>query len=160
MHKSLAASFIAIMILIAGVLSQATPVLAETEDTLFLILVDRHAISKSEGGLGLTESFIGLVSTLREGQQVAFVMADAPADVFGPVEAGGAEFKAVHKEFMTALASTEAAAAVNLVNSLGQTYNFLADVEAPAGSTVYTVTGGELRADVVSSGDTLTSRVG
>lgn len=156
MHKSLAASFIAILILIVGSLSQATPVLAETEDTLFLILVDRYAVSQSEGGLGLTESFIGLVSTLREGQQVAFVLADAPANVYGPVEAGGAEFKAVHKEFMSALASSEAAVAVNLVNSLGQTLNFLADVEASAGSTVYTVTGGELREDVVSSSDTLT----
>jgi len=156
MNKLLAASFMAIMILIIGVLSQATPARADSEETLFLILVDRHAVGQSEGGLSLVESFVGLVSTLREGQQVAFVMAEAPADAYGPVEAGSAEFKAVHKEFMSALASEEAATAANLVNSLGQSFIFLADVEAPTGSTVYMVTGGELRKDVISSSDTLT----
>ena len=156
MHKLLAASFIAIMILIAGVLSQATPARAETNEMLFLILVDGHAVGQSQNGFSLAESFVGLVSTLREGQQVAFVMAAAPAKVFGPVEAGSAEFKAVHKEFISVLASSETASAANLVNSLGQTFNFLAEVGAPFGSTVYMLTGGELREDVISSSDTLT----
>ena len=91
---------------------------------LVVILADRDAVAESDGGIDLIDSFVGLVSTLREGQQFAFVGADQPAEVLGPVVAGKSEFRSFHQEIFARITS-EAEPGSNMVSALAEIFNYL-----------------------------------
>jgi hypothetical protein len=142
-----AALLIAIIALVA-VGSQQKVAAEPGEVPLVVILADRDAVVESDGGFDLIDSFVGLVSTLREGQQFVFVSADRPGEVLGPVVAGTPEFRAFHQEIFARMASDEAASGPDMVSALAEMFNYLGSRRAPRGSMVYLVVGAAPQTDL------------
>lgn len=143
MFKTKAIIFLAVIFALFSVPGQGVLVSAADDQPLYVVMVDRHALSGSQNNTNLTESFVGLTSTLRDGQQLAFINADNPSNILGPVESGSSEFKTIYKEFVTDISSSDGVAAFDLINPLAHVYGFLDLERAGAGSVIYLVTGGD-----------------
>ena len=106
-----------------------------------IVLADRQAVSESEKGVGLVESFLGLVSALKDGHPFAFVNADEPTNFMGPTVAGQLDFKTVTRRFEDSLRPVGPVPEADLISTLAQTYNMLGIEAAAPGSTIYLITG-------------------
>ena len=109
---------------------------------MVVILVDREAVAESSGSADLARSFIGLVSTLREGQFFVYVSVDEPSEVLGPVLAGDQRFRTFQKQLEERLISPKPKRQGDMVDALATAYNLLGREHAAIGSTVYLMTGG------------------
>jgi hypothetical protein len=115
---------------------------AEPQDQLIVVLLDRHAIVESQNNRDLTESFLGLLSMLRDGEQIILATADDGA-MRGPEIAGSAEYKLIHRNTLIKLANSSGAPEADMVDALATNFEMLDIEQAAPGSTVYVVTGGE-----------------
>ena len=92
MEKSRIAFFLAAILLLSWSVSQTGLLSAQSNDPLYIVVVDRHASGMSESNRDLTVSFIGLLSELREDQSLGFITTGEEG-VIGPAVAGSAEHK-------------------------------------------------------------------
>jgi hypothetical protein len=115
---------------------------AEPQNQLIVVLLDRHAIVESQNNKNLTESFLGLLSMLRDGDQIILATADDGA-MRGPEIAGSAEYKLIHRNTLIKLANSSGAPEADMVEALVTNFEMLDIEQAAPGSTVYVVTGGE-----------------
>lgn len=122
----------------------------------FVVLIDRHAVSESQNNGDLTESFLGLLSMLKDGKQITLATADDGA-MRGPVIAGSAEYKVIHRNTLTTLANSSLAPEADLVNALASNLGVLDVLRAAPGSTVYVLTGGDSDALLGEASERLTS---
>ena len=136
------------IIISIGVTSQAARADSDPNGRWNIILADLHAVVATEGGVELTESLIGLVSTLGAGQIFAFVDAGDPTALVGPAVAGGPDFLAFKREIDAAFVLPGASNQPDYRAALAETYNLFSTSRAPSGSTVYIIAGGAPRADL------------
>ena len=115
---------------------------AAPQDRLFLVLIDRHAVVESQNNSNLTESFLGLVSMLWDGQRIVLATADDGARL-GPEIAGTAGYKVIYRNTLTRLANFSGAPDADLVSALATNLKILDEENAAPGSTVYVLTGGD-----------------
>jgi hypothetical protein len=157
MHKIRRAGFLLLAIFVLfGLASQAALASSSAGRPLVVILADRQAVAQTDGGADLAKSFLGLISTLREGELFAFITVDNPTEVIGPVAVGGPEFKWFQEQVDARLASTDAPGGLDAGMALVEAYNFLSGELAPRGSTVYLVSGGAPRASLDGAASRLT----
>ena len=136
------------IIALVGVTNQVALADSHTSDRMVVVLADPHGVSESEGGIDLVKSFLGLVSTLRDGELFAFVNIDEPTEVLGPALPEDRSFKTLREDFEDSLESSTPGQASHLVAALAAAYNLLGSGRANPGSTVYIVTGGTPDADL------------
>lgn len=128
----------------------------EPSEQIYMVLIDRHAVVESQNNSDLTESFLGLLSMLRDGQLIALATADDEA-VRGPEIAGSAEYKGIHRNTLTKLANSSAAPEADMVSALAYNFEILDIEQAAPGSTVYVVTGGESDEPLAETSERLTT---
>ena len=87
------------------------------DDQQFIVLIDRHAVVESQNNRDLTESFLGLLSMLKDGERITLVTADDGA-MRGPEIAGSAEYKVIHRNTLTTLTNSSVAPEADLVDAL------------------------------------------
>lgn len=144
--RSARSLFLIVAIIISiGVTGQAARADSDASGRWNIILGDRQAITASDGGVELTESLIGLISTLGAGQIFAFVDASDPTALVGPAVAGGPDFVAFKREIDAAFVLPGPNDQPDYRAALAETYNLLNAGRAPSGSTVYLIAGGDLR---------------
>ena len=122
----------------------------------FVVLIDRYAVAQSQNNRDLTESFLGLLSILRHGQDLALVTAD-DGSMRGPEVAGSAEYKVIHRNTLTKLANSSSAPEADLVSALASQFEELEIERAAAGSTVYVLTGGDSEASLGEASERLST---
>jgi hypothetical protein len=143
MSKLKATTFLLVIFALFAVTGQAALASASTDKSLFVVLVDRAALAGSQNNADLTESFVGLLSNLRDGQNVAFMTADNPTEILGPAPAGSPEFKNHYRAIVNSISTSDEAANADLVTALGHAFELFDFQRASGGSTLYLVTGGE-----------------
>jgi hypothetical protein len=124
-------------------------------DRTVVILADRQAMIGSEGGMDLMRSFLGLVSTLKEGQNFIYIAADDPTKVLGPVPAGEPAFRAFQESVFDSIAIPGSGPGTDYMSALTETFNLLGARRAVSGSSVYLMTGGDAPGDRVRVADRL-----
>ena len=129
---------------------------AEPQNQLIVVLLDRHAIVESQNNKDLTESFLGLLSMLRDGEQIILMTADDGV-IRGPEIAGSAEYKLIHRNTLTKLANSSGAPEADMVDALATNFEILDIEQAAPGSTVYVVTGGESEEPLGETSERLSS---
>ena len=118
-----------------------------------IFVADRAAIAQTSSGTDLARSAVGLVSTLSQGDSFAFIAADKPAEVLGPVEPDTSQFDVSHEQLYAGLGASLAVPPSDMVGSLVQAYNLLNTTGASHGSTIYLITGATPATDLtVESG--------
>ena len=143
------------IIIFLGITSQVAARGVPAPSQLLVVLADRQALAEYEGGSDLSNSFVGLISTLKEGQLLAFISVDEPTNVLGPSLIGNPEFDSFLVHIEARLASSRLDQGADWVRALKETYNLLSSERAPAGSTVYIITGGTSQADLARAADGL-----
>ena len=146
---------LAAIITLVGLTSQVALADSHTSSKVVVVIADGYAVSESEDGVDLVKSFLGLVSTLRDGQLFAFVNADEPTKLLGPAVAGSREFKSFQKELVDSLESSRLERRSDLVSALAETYNLLGSERAAPGSTVYLITSAASDADPIQLSERL-----
>ena len=134
-----------LLLLSAGAaVSAASPVAAADSARLSPVLVvvaDSDAVRESVSGVGLIESFIGLLATLKEGQPVTFIAADGSPRVIGPFDGTDPEFGRYIDEIKAAMKAPVQAQSDALAYAVAEAQNTLADTRAAPGSAVYLISG-------------------
>ena len=67
-----AVALVAIIMTLVGVAGQVARADSDASSPIVVVIVDRQGLSGTEGGVDLLKSFLGLVSTLSDGQRFAF----------------------------------------------------------------------------------------
>ena len=155
MNKLILAILLVAIIISVGATSQVARADSPVSGELSVVLIDRLAVGEADGGIDLTKSLVGLVSTLQEGHGFAFLHTDDPTDPLGPVLVENPDLATFQEQIAARLASWRSAADPDLVNAFAETYNFLGDERAAPGSTVYFLTGGARQADLQGLADRL-----
>ena len=136
------------IIALSGAASQTALADSHTSGRMVVVLADPQGVSESEGGIDLVKSFLGLASTLRDGELFAFVNLDEPTEFLGPALPEDRSFKTLREDFENGLESSTPDQGSHLVAALAAAYNLLGSGRANPGSTVYIVTGGTSDADL------------
>ena len=138
-----------LLALVAGLGVTAQVVRAETLPgaQMTIVVTDGKSVRDIAGGLDLANSFVGLVATIKDEQRVAFMAADNPSAVVGPMVADGPTFKSAHDEIIGRLAKSRSIGEGDIYDSLAAAYNLLGIERAAAGSSVYLVLGDPLSFD-------------
>ena len=149
---------LAAIVLLSWSVSQTGLLRAESNEPLYIVIVDQHASGASELNRDLTVSFLGLLSALREDQKIAFLTA-GEENLIGPAVSGSAEHKSAYREVVNSVQDSSSEPATDLSAALSYAHERMKFENAGGGSTVYLVTGGELQGDAPAEqyplGDTI-----
>ena len=140
--------FVAIVTL-ASLTAQVAMADSHKPSRIAVVVVNRPAVSESDD-VALTRSFLGLATTLRGEDRIAFLNVDEPTEFLGPEAAGNQIFKSILKEFESRLVMPRPAGPPNLVAAMKETHNMLSRQNAKRGSTVYLVDGGAPNGDLAT----------
>ena len=146
MEKSRIAFFLAAILLLSWSVSQTGLLSAQSNDPLYIVVVDRHASGMSESNRDLTVSFIGLLSELREDQSLGFITTGEEG-VIGPAVAGSAEHRSTYREVVNRIEDSSAVQVEDLSSALSYAHELMKFEGAGDGSAVYVVSGGEIDGD-------------
>lgn len=141
MRKLIAATTLAAILLLSWTISQPPQASADAKEPLYMALIDRHATSASQESHDLAASFVGLLSTLREGQRIGFLTAGDESPV-GPSVSGSVEHRSDYKEALARLAAAGETSAPDLAGALAHAHEVMKFQGADVGSTLYLVSGG------------------
>ena len=155
-----AVALVAIIMTLVGVAGQVARADSDASSPIVVVIVDRQGLSGTEGGVDLLKSFLGLVSTLSDGQRFAFANGDEPAAFLGPSTAGSPEFEALQEEFERSIGLSGPGNGLDFVTALTETFNLLGSESAAPGSTVYLVASGTPSADPTRLADQLSPITG
>ena len=111
-----------------------------------LIMADAEAVRGADGGVGLVQSFVGLVAILRSDDYIAFSTMEDPTEIVGPFRGSNVrlpEFQGSIEAMLQTPASRQASA----LEAVSEMRSLLAVNEAAPGSAVYLVAGGSSGAD-------------
>lgn len=149
---------LAAIVLLSWSVSQTGLLRAESNEPLYIVIVDEHASGASELNRDLTVSFLGLLSALREDQRIGFMTA-SEEELIGPAVSGSAEHKSTYREVVNRVNDSSVVPATDLSSALSYVHERMKFENAGGGSTVYLVTGGDLQGDApaerYSLGDTI-----
>ena len=146
MKKSRIAFFLAAILLLSWSVSQTGLLSAQSNDPLYIVVVDRHASGMSESNRDMTVSFIGLLSELREDQSLGFITT-GDEGIIGPAVAGSAEHKSTYREVVNRIEDSSAVQVEDLSSALSYAHERMKFEGAGDGSAVYVVSGGEIDGD-------------
>ena len=99
MRKLKPVIFLIALLIISGMVTQAAFADTPASGATVIVLVDRAAVTESDGSRDLIASVVGLIGTLQEKDEFIFATVDAPNDILGPVTSGVTELQAVQDEF-------------------------------------------------------------
>ena len=140
MRKLIAATTLAAILMLSWTISQQQAS-ADAKEPLYMALIDRHATSASQESQDLAVSFVGLLSTLREGQRIGFLTAGDESPI-GPSVSGSVEHRSDYKAALARLAASGETAAPDLAAALAHAHEVMKFQGADVGSTLYVVSGG------------------
>ena len=146
MPKLVVAISLAAMVMLSWNISHREKAIADGGDPVYMALIDRHASGASQANRDLTESFVGLLSSLREGERLGYMTAGDEAAI-APEAAGSAQYKSAHRELVNRLRDASPAAASDLPESLAHAHELMRFEGAGAGSALYLVSGGALEGE-------------
>ena len=138
---------------VLGVTGQAVMAQTLPGEQMTIVVTDGKSVRAVAGGLELASSFVGLVATIKSEQRVAFMTADNPSAIIGPMVADGPTFKSVYEEIVSRISISRSSAESDIYDSLVAAYNLLGIERAAAGSSVYLVLGDNLSIDPDSLND-------
>ena len=146
MRKIAFATTLIAIVLLSWAASQQAAVSADAKEPLHMALIDRHATGASQENRDLAASFVGLMSTFREGQRIGFITAGDEAAI-GPSVSGSVEHRSDYREILARLSDPAPAPVTDLSASLAYAHELMKFQGADEGSTLYVVSGGELEGD-------------
>ena len=158
MPKLKIAFVLAAILLLSWSVGQSGLLRAESNEPLYIVLVDRHATSMSQENRNLAVSFVGLLSALREDQSIGFLTADSEGAI-GPAVSGSAEHKSAYREIVARIEDSASVQTADLSEPLSYAHELMKFEGAGEGSTVYVISGGDLEgespAEVYPLGETI-----
>lgn len=159
MRKIAFATTLIAIVLLSWAASQQAAVSADAKEPLYMALIDRHATGASQENRGLAASFVGLMSTFREGQRIGFITAGDEAAI-GPSVSGSVEHRSDYREILARLSDPAPVAVPDLSASLAYAHELMKFQGADEGSTLYVVSGGELEGDAPAESTPLEHIIG
>lgn len=121
------------------------PVSAESAP-LVVVLADAQAVHATEDAVGVSVSFIGLLSTLQVGQRFVFVGGEDPSQTVGPFSASDADYDETRGRIETLLGTVDEQS-VPLTGLLLEAQAVLSREKGAPGSEVYVITGDSAETD-------------
>lgn len=154
MRKIAFATTLIAIVLLSWTASQQAAVSADAKEPLHMALIDRHATGASQENRDLAASFVGLMSTFREGQRIGFITAGDEAAI-GPSVSGTVEHRSDYREILARLSDPAPAPVTDLSASLAYAHELMKFQGADEGSTLYVVSGGELEGEAPAESTSL-----
>lgn len=134
-----------IVALIISVVALLTPLVVLAADSgsssMAVVITDGKGIRGSTNSKNMTMSVVGIVANLRADQRFAYINAEQPSVILGPVGGSGQEFAGLQTEIENQFAVAPAPGENSLYNSLASAHSVLSLESAAPGSTVYVVFG-------------------
>ena len=131
--------------LIISVVALVTPLAVLAADSgsssMAVVITDGKGIRGSTNSKNMTMSVVGIVANLRMDQSFAYINAEQPSVIFGPVAGSGWEFAGIQIEIENQFAVAPAPGENSLYNSLATAHSVLSLENAAPGSKVYIVFG-------------------
>ena len=126
----------------------SAPVSADSSmgSRMTLIVADAEAVRRVDGGVGLVQSLVGLMATLRDDDFIAFSTLESPTEVVGPFRGSNVRLPEFESSIESML-QTPASRRTSVVEALSEMRSILAVHEAAPGSSVHVVAGGSSDAD-------------
>ncbi len=143
MPKISASIGLAAILILSWAVSQPERAEGTSTGPLYMVLIDRHASNASQMNRDLTESFVGLLSTLREGQRLGYMTAESGEALIGPEVAGSPEYRSAHRDVVNRLRDGSPIPAADLTAAILDAHEAMRFADAAEGSTLYVVSGGE-----------------
>ena len=139
MRKSLIFTILAMVILLAPVLTVQAARAQQTSDRLTLVAIDRYSISSGDANHQLLDTFLGLLVNLKDGERLAFAFTDDMSDIYGPLDTDAAGFAELQSQALSAIGSGSATAPVELASALSAIHSRMAAMNAGEEASVYLV---------------------
>ncbi len=117
-----------------------------TEHRIVILTLDMDSTVK-ESNVNVIKSLVGLLSTLRQNDDVYLSTMDSPETYYGPFRAENQSFSSFSSALDMVIALHKKNTAVDVAGSVSEAYNLLGVENAPEGSTLYIVGSGEVPAD-------------
>lgn len=159
MRKIAFATTLIAIVLLSWAASQQAAVSADAKGPLYMALIDRHATGASQENRDLAASFVGLMSTFREGQRIGFITAGDEAAI-GPSVSGSVEHRSDYREVLARLSNPAPSPVTDLSASLAYAHELMKFQGADEGSTLYVVSGGELEGEAPDESTSLEHLIG
>lgn len=134
-----------VLCLVGGLIWAAVPISASAKmraSPVLIVVVDTEAVRESVSGVGLIESFIGLLATVKEDQRIVFIASNMSSTVIGPFDGNDPELEWYLDDIRETLRSPVKTGSDALAYALAESQNMLADNRINSlGSTVYLISG-------------------
>ena len=114
---------------------------------MVIVLADGAAVSQSEHGAALTMSFIDLITTLQDDLLLAFISADRPSDVLGPVGVEAPEFNKIRYEIEARLRSPGQQNSDSLADAFVEAQALIGQETVGESSRIYVIAGNSAMTD-------------
>lgn len=111
-----------------------------------VVMADAEAVRRADGGVGLVQSLVGLVSVLRGDDYIAFSTMENPTELVGPFRGTNVRLPEFQSS-IEAMLQTPATRRTSVIEAVSEMRSLLAVREAAPGSAVYLVAGGSSGAD-------------
>jgi len=142
MYRARVLLLVSIVVIAAAVIAPMAMAAGPAGSSMAVVVIDGKGIkASSQETAGLALSTAGLVGNLRADYQFAFVNAERPSLVLGPVGSATSAFKEIQDEIAAQLASEPVASGNSMYSALAATHNLMGLEQAAPGSAVYIVLG-------------------
>ena len=117
----------------------------QSNHRIVILGIDSNSVVSKESHMEMVDSIIGIMSTIRQGDDFYLMTMDSPENYIGPYRAGETDFVKFPKKVQDIISNSEdnSSLGVAVDQTLGESYGLLDIESAPPGSGIYLISTNE-----------------
>lgn len=118
---------------------------AQSDHRIVILGIDSNSVVSKESHMEMVDSIIGIMSTIKQGDDFYLMTMDSPANYIGPYRAGESDFVEFPKKVRDIISNSEnnSSLGVAVDETIGESYGLLDIENAPPGSGIYLISTNE-----------------
>ncbi|MQG67013.1 MAG: hypothetical protein FI704_08005 [SAR202 cluster bacterium] len=113
----------------------------KSDHRVVILGIDSNSVVSKESHMEMVDSLIGIMSTIKQGDDFYLMTMDSPGNYIGPYRAGRSDFAEFPKKVQDIISNSEdnSSLGVAVDQTLGESYGLLDIENAPPGSGIYLI---------------------
>ena len=113
----------------------------KSDHRVVILGIDSNSVVSKESHMEMVDSLIGIMSTIKQGDDFYLMPMDSPANYIGPYRAGRSDFAEFPRKVQDIISNSEdnSSLGVAVDQTLGESYGLLDIENAPPGSGIYLI---------------------
>ncbi|SVB01999.1 uncharacterized protein METZ01_LOCUS154853, partial [marine metagenome] len=113
----------------------------KSDHRVVILGIDSNSVVSKESHMEMVDSLIGIMSTIKQGDDFYLMTMDSPANYIGPYRAGQSDFVEFPRKVQDIISNSEdnSSLGVAVDQTLGESYGLLDIENAPPGSGIYLI---------------------